>query len=89
LGGAYRSKFNKAHVAIVNRIYSQLKACINLALSDMKKNISFLRGEAIEKYNAKFPGCAVTTVEIYVSGALSPVIATVGEDRGSQPPHLL
>jgi hypothetical protein len=89
LGGAYRSKFNKAHVAIVNKIYQQLKACINLALSDMNKNIGTVRGDAIAKYNAKYPGCAVTTVEIYVSGALSPVIATVGEDRGSQPPHLL
>lgn len=89
LSGAYRSKFNKAHVAIVNKIYSQLKACINLALVDMQKNISFVRGEAIEKYNAKFPGCAVTTVEIYVSGALSPIVATDGLDRGSEPPHLL
>jgi hypothetical protein len=89
LSGSWRSKINKAQVAIVNKIYQQLKACINLALSDMNKNIGTVRGDAIAKFNAKYPGCAPQTVEIYVTGALSPTVGLMGADRGSVPPHVL
>ena len=89
LSGSYRAKFNKASVAIINKIYSTLKACINKALSDMSKKISSVQGDAIAKYNAQYPNCAPQTVEIYVSGALEPVVATDGIGLGSSPPTSL
>lgn len=63
---------------IPKMVYNKLRSAISQRNSDLSEKISKARADAIAKYNAKFPNCPFTDVEIHLSTFEAPSISVGG-----------
>lgn len=69
-------------ITAVNKIpkmaFNKLKSAISKRNADLSEKISKARADAIAKYNAKFPNCPFTDIEIHLSTFEAPSISVGG-----------
>ncbi len=71
-----RSLITAVH-KIPKLVHNRLKSAISQRNSDLATNIAKAKAQAIEKYNAQFPNCPFTDIEIHLSTFEAPSV-TVG-----------